>query len=418
MIYVIIGLPITLILLSDLGSIITRFVKFFCLFIYTIYKDGYYESVKKRLHRRKTALIDKLKSKKRRKSSIKKPSSSDDEDEDSKILEKPDDEQSLFRSLIDIGQMCIDQTNDLFDLSLGFSFGFVFFYLSLGAFITSRIVQCSLFNGYYFSLITLTKIGLGDLLYNNQSHLTVFTSIYILVGIAYFDLIILSLQEKIRILLIRNAKNIIGELIKFANQLGYAWSIDSFNFDNLGKHSINKIIYSNKTSNTNSVSDLDFDDVFFTSRTTSNVSVRSRRNDPKGINYHEISKCDKQTQITTLLCSKFKYEKSGLSSSLSSIPESVSSAVTLETISPNENPSTEQKEKLELMVDDKKIRHESSNALSTPSSSNASTGKIISTTRIEVISKDAKDEQKSRRSRFSALPSSNSSITTSYTYKN
>lgn len=83
--------------------------------------------------------------------------------------------------------------------------------------------------------------------------------------------------------------------------------------------------------------DQDPDDVFYHAsslkRGTSQKSALKSVKKKGHIDYHEISKCDKQTQITTLLCTKFKYGRqdsvsntnlsTGLSSSLGSIPESV-----------------------------------------------------------------------------------------------
>lgn len=141
----------------------------------------------------------------------------------------------------------MQQTNDEFDLSLGASIGFVIVYLTMGAALISRMSNCSFFNGYYSSLITLTKISYGDLLYNaenNEAQFTFVLAVYCLLGMAFIDLTVLSLQEKMRVLLIKNARNILNELVKFANQLGYSsWTMDSVNLENLGKNSIHKIFY-------------------------------------------------------------------------------------------------------------------------------------------------------------------------------
>ena len=117
----------------------------------------------------------------------------------------------------------------------------------MGAALISRMSNCSFFNGYYSSLITLTKISYGDLLYNaenNEAQFTFVLAVYCLLGMAFIDLTVLSLQEKMRVLLIKIARNILNELVKFANQLGYSsWTMDSINLENLGKNSIHKIFY-------------------------------------------------------------------------------------------------------------------------------------------------------------------------------
>lgn len=122
MIYLIIGLPLTLILLSDLGSIITRLIKFTSTFIHTLYHDGYYDNIKSGLARRRRALIDKLKSpnksrqhhhhhRKRRQSSSENASGSDDdEDRDDDGSDQSDDDEderkklSFWRSLLELGK--------------------------------------------------------------------------------------------------------------------------------------------------------------------------------------------------------------------------------------------------------------------------------------------------------------------------
>lgn len=256
MIYLIIGLPLTLILLSDLGSIITRLIKFTSTFIYTLYYDGYYDNIKSGLDKRRRALIDKLKSstnktshhrhKRRRSSNASTGTGSSNEDDDDDDEEKEQEKLGLWRSLLELGFKCVQQTNDEFDLSLGTSISFVLVYLTMGAFLFSRIAECSILNGYYSSWIALNKIGYGDLVNNRRDsddvQFTLLLAVYALLGMAFFDLTVLSLQEKMRVLLIKNARNILVELVKFANQLGYSsWSMDSVDLENLGRNSIHKI---------------------------------------------------------------------------------------------------------------------------------------------------------------------------------
>lgn len=112
MIYLIIGLPLTLILLSDLGSLITRLIKFTSMFIYTLYHDGYYDNLKSDLAKRRRELIDKLKNRnkttgvhhrKRRRSS---GSATDDDenDYDDDDEEHEPEKKGLWRSLLELGK--------------------------------------------------------------------------------------------------------------------------------------------------------------------------------------------------------------------------------------------------------------------------------------------------------------------------
>lgn len=110
MIYLIIGLPLTLILLSDLGSLITRLIKFTSMFIYTLYHDGYYDNLKSDLAKRRRELIDKLKNRnkttgvhrKRRSSDGGSTGSSDENDEDDDEEQEPE-KKGLWRSLLELG---------------------------------------------------------------------------------------------------------------------------------------------------------------------------------------------------------------------------------------------------------------------------------------------------------------------------
>ena len=115
MIYLIFGLPLTLILLADLGSLITRLIKFTSMFAYTIYCEGYYENLKSRLAKRQRALIDKLKStaaqnklnyKKRGKDDGSGSSDENSDDEDN-ANEKYVNETSLWRMFLELGNYFI-----------------------------------------------------------------------------------------------------------------------------------------------------------------------------------------------------------------------------------------------------------------------------------------------------------------------
>ena len=295
--------------------------------------DGYYEELIKSLKRRQAFnfIYSLIFSNKRKNSKIKlekrslKDKSSDDEDENDD--EEDNDEilnkKSLFQSLCEIASNCLEQNDDTFDLSLGFLFGLVFVYLTLGAIASSRVANWSLFNGYYFSLISLTKIGLGDLVVEDTKFFLL-SSLYTLFGLAFLDLTIQTLQEKIRLHLIKNAQNIVLEIIKFAKQFGYEWSIESINF-NIGLKSKSFSVDSSAQSNTNANNiEQDEKEIILQSRLSSispnSMSYRRikksivdhhvRGGGLNALSFYDVPKTDKQTQITTLLYSKFKLEHS------------------------------------------------------------------------------------------------------------
>ena len=113
MIYLIFGLPLTLILLADLGSLITRLIKFTSTFTYTIYCEGYYENLKSRLAKRQRALIDKLKSTAAQNKTYKKrgkddgSGSSDENSDDEDNANKYVNETSLWRMFLELGNYLI-----------------------------------------------------------------------------------------------------------------------------------------------------------------------------------------------------------------------------------------------------------------------------------------------------------------------
>ena len=313
MIYLIIGVPLTLILLADFGSIFTRFVKFLYAFLTIVYEEGYFDSLKKKQIPFTGLLSFFSKSNKDKKKGAGKKNANDSESSDEKNDPDQDDQdsnQSTFEALCEIALNCMENNDDTFDLSLGFLFSVVFIYLSFGAIISSRVANWSIFNGYYFSLLSLTKIGLGDLVISNTKFMLLSCG-YTLFGLAFFDLTINCLQEKLRMIIVRNGQHAINEIIKFFNQFGYNWSPDSVNFNLAiaGNFKLNKKVTVVETNNNEQDQ---------TEQSTKDLHLRSNKismkkmkamNDYGGYYMNEVAKCDKQTQITTLLCSKFKLEK-------------------------------------------------------------------------------------------------------------
>ena len=320
MIYVILGIPLTLILLSDLGSIFTRICKFMYAFLIIFFNDGFYERLVQEIQMKARELF-----------------SSDPHNESkrkllrSKSFEKSEDdndlshEPSLFLSLCELASECYEQNDDVFDLSLGFLFSILFSYLTFGAIVYSRVADWSLFDGYYFSLITFTKIGLGDLTIGNIKFALI-SSLYTLFGIAFFDLTIQNLREKIKVLLLSNGQKVIWEIVKFVNQFDYQWSIENVNF-NLG---VTKLSSDDKMDKKSLGSFQKKSPLLKRSKMTD----VSRANDLK-----EVKKLDKQTQITTLLYTKFKFEKSSSPNSASAGDKFVAS------VSPNCRETSESNQK-------------------------------------------------------------------------
>jgi hypothetical protein len=400
MIYILIGIPITLILLTDLGSVCTRFLKFNYAFLYVLYSDGYFDRFLRAFKRRRfpspfwffsifSFKSNKSKHNNSKQANDKKKSTpnnsevdtdtedvfnSNNETESDELAKKrglsPRNERSSFQTLVIIALNCLEQTDDAFDLSFTVLFGLVFIYLSLGAIVSSRIFDWPLFDGYYYSLIVLTKISAGSSAVQDTRYMII-SFFYVMIGLSFFTLTIQNLQEKIRQLLIRSGQNIVDEIIKFANQLGYRWSFD-YNLNDFAK--ANTIMISatpsstlNKKANSksggllSSASDQE-EELFgsvaaassgFSSKhkgyaSSGSAKYRSHSMNPQALrrrgkklssfkergelklNYgykyrgdRDVEKCDKQTQITTLLSSKFKFDfskRNSFSESTQSLP--------------------------------------------------------------------------------------------------
>jgi hypothetical protein len=263
------------------------------------FNDGYYERLVQAVNEKRKNLFagSQQETRKRKLKRSKSIDQSDDNfnDEDEENKEKSQNEPSLFLSICELAAECYEQNDDAFDLSLGFLFAILFCYLSFGAIINSRVADWTLFNGYYFSLITFTRIGLGDLTLGNTKFILL-SSLYTLFGIACFDLTIQNLREKIRLILINNGQNIVNETIKFVNQFGYEWNIESVNF-NLG------------VNNTHAVAKAQAVEAAKLNEKMTSLKRPIKAIDAKLNTLKEVKKCDKQTQITTLLYTKFRLEK-------------------------------------------------------------------------------------------------------------
>ena len=334
MIYLVIGIPLTLILLSDIGIIITRFLKFTHAFLTIFFNEGYIDRFRKLFRRRLYDIVSYFVSFIFRQSNktkppaqtvklnTKPPKTADNQDDTASDigLVKIKLEKGVFDLLTDISVDCLEKTDEIFDFSPYFLIGFIFIYLTIGALYTSRLLNLTLFNGYYFTLIALVKIGMDDFKspetsLNNEPIVIILRYAYVLFGISFFSMTISYLQLNIREVLLHSGENLIIEFIKFVNQFGYNLTIEHFNIcleksDNLNKSSshLDSLLSNNSNANLNQKDDLKRVDSFkFRSRLPSQL---------KGINLLlDVPKSDKQTQITTLLYSKVKPFQQFVSSS-------------------------------------------------------------------------------------------------------
>ncbi len=181
---------------------------------------------------------------------------------------------------------------------------------------SSRIASWSLLNGYYFSVISLTKIGLGDYVIKDTKFMLL-SCFYTLFGLAFFDLTINRIQEKLRYFIVHYCQHLINEVVRFFNQLGYNWSLDSVNFDQAiagsFKLSISAMEALTANSSKSDQSDLISQSVDVLKSDSAGKHSSKKRMKQTGDHsfvLNDTNKCDKQTQITTLLCSRYNLEKS------------------------------------------------------------------------------------------------------------
>ena len=325
-IYSFVGIPLTLILISDIGSIFTKFLKLLYIFSVDLYQIGYFSPIKKFINRMINNLfnyISKSTSNNRRKA--RKSSDVDVDAEDS------ENKKSIIHILFD----CYEKSDNLFDFPLLILSLLIFIYLSLGVFIYANNPKENITNEgnvvdyYYFNVISLLKIGLGDLTINlkeaSNLYLTFFYA-YIIIGVSFFSMIVESLKLKIKLILIKTGHNMLFEVLKFANQLGY--NIDFQNDVATSSNDNNNTTGDISSSTSITSGGLSFndnsnnDDVFYpnsnqkiqlTSRKITNLPSKRKSllkdlNELKlnGYAHSDCLKYDKQTQITTLLCSKYR----------------------------------------------------------------------------------------------------------------
>jgi hypothetical protein len=313
-VYAMIGIPLTFILLSDLGSVFTHFLKFAYALTLNLDREGYF---------------DKLKSKIPVLFILKDLSPDSKKQRHSKTLE-PLLKETSPRPFIDIAVSSYDETDDKFDFPLSVLLSIAFSYVSVGALFSSLICKWSLLDGYYFCVVSLTKIGLGDVVMR-EPKLWLFSIAYTLFGVAFFALTLKYLEIKFKYLLIRTSQNVVGRIIVFLNQLGYKLDIDD-SFAEASAHDASMMI--------------DADDVFYHSRAhmgrrkSSFLHKRSSLlkdlNEFKILNSignFEVTRCDKQTQITTLLCTRNLYEPNAShTGSTKQIVQPLFRATTLDTL--------------------------------------------------------------------------------------
>ena len=307
MIYLIIGLPLTLVLMSDIGKLITHFLNLLCQIYASLCADNYYDYFTKRLEQSRVPLAahiyslifikaKKLSSSKPSENTLTKTKTQKSTDTSTtqrdSTGEKSTDltNKNMSKTINEIFVKSLQNSEDKFDFSFGLLFALALLYLTLGAVFISKMSRFSLFDGYYFLLFTLGKIDTHDLVIDKAAHMIV-AFVYVLVGMSFFALILKRLQEATRLVLIKSGQNLILEIMKFVNQFGYNLKLNDVS-----------LVFSNSIESIR----------FLKHNNLLNLDQEAGEAKPPHLNAKieaAVEKCDKQTQITTLLYSKFRRDQ-------------------------------------------------------------------------------------------------------------
>jgi hypothetical protein len=167
MLYSTIGIPFTLIVLSNFSKLLAYCLKF----LYALILYSYQKSSATKKEAEKKSLVERI----------------------------------------------FDQYEDIDDFPSSVLFILVFIYMTIGTFFT---YSESLLDSYFGSFLTLTQTSFR--FEPNESPLsTLSLFIYILFGLALFGLIIKYLEENVQILLIKSGNDVLLRLKKFKNQFGH-----------------------------------------------------------------------------------------------------------------------------------------------------------------------------------------------------
>ncbi len=239
-----------------------------------------------------TLLKKKKSSKQARKQAIETPNKTELVD-----VEKSISNETFSDIFVEIFVLSVKQTKNSFDFSVSTSLAFLLVYLTAGAVASSNLFGMTLINGYYFMSIFLTRIDLNLIEENihklqteNDYFIFLACFIYLIVGVCLTSLVLHRINSEIKLVLYENSRGLILKLIAVLDQLGYKIEEDSIDFE----------FYTVSDSQNNvlkSTEGLNLDADFVKLSSNDNLARRVSR-------FKKNESSDKQTQITTMLCSK------------------------------------------------------------------------------------------------------------------
>jgi hypothetical protein len=238
MTYAAIGIPLTLVFLSDLSLLITRLIKYFSLLLLRIYSTNYF------LHIRQWMLFRFIE----KQLNISIPTSTEEENlfssklnhsfdhfsnENDSQINRPTLKQRRLshhmniRNIRKIYNILVDtlkDINDDIDLTMSQLIITLFIYLLIGA---CLITSNSYFDSIYICFTSLFTINLSNYFRktttSNQENniISMFTlAIYLLFGLAIVSLCIKAVQIRIQTILGDIGKKLLRDLVEFLRQMG------------------------------------------------------------------------------------------------------------------------------------------------------------------------------------------------------
>jgi len=239
MIYAAIGIPLTLVFLSDLSLLITRLIKYLSLLLLRLYSTSYF------LHKRQWLFFRFIE----KQLNISIPVPPDDDD---LFLPKPDEpltssfdfhendqqinqpliKQRLLsqhlhikhlRSIYNVFIETLKDVNDDIDLTMPQLLITLFIYLLIG---TCLITSNSFFDSIYICFTSLFTINLRNYYRNiktsheNNKKSLFILAIYLLFGLAIVSLCIRAVQIRIQTLLGNVGKKLLRDFVEFLRQMG------------------------------------------------------------------------------------------------------------------------------------------------------------------------------------------------------
>jgi hypothetical protein len=206
-------------------------------------------------------------------------------------------------SLTDALMTSFEETNDKFDFSLQMLIALIFFYLSIGALFYSYNFKWCFIDSIFNIFTSISKITMTNRFYLSNLNSLIFSFFYYLFGISFFAQIFKYLAIKLRYLLLKNGRSLISSIINLTNYL----SIINGNDNSLQFSFSNESLTSTPEKQEHEQQNRDEETSFLLEKQRrKSILMRKRTSILHDLNNISLNliKCDKQTQITTLLASK------------------------------------------------------------------------------------------------------------------